>query len=97
MIRDVHPGSRIQGWIKKAPDPGSRIRIRNTCFHHIRLESGEDDSSSEAHLQSSKTSRGSYSDPKLDNFVKIFELHPGPPGSEQHRIPYPQHWCFPVI
>ena len=41
MIRVVHPGSRIRDQdadfppipdpgVKKAPDPGSRIRIRNT-------------------------------------------------------------------
>jgi hypothetical protein len=31
MLTFSHPGSRIQG-SKKAPNPGSRIRIRNTDF-----------------------------------------------------------------
>ncbi len=44
-------------------------------FHLNRLESGMDASSSEAHLQSSKTGRGSYSDPELYIFVKIFEFY----------------------
>ncbi len=34
-----------------------------------------DESSPEAHLQSSKTSRGSYLDPELSIFVKIFEFY----------------------
>jgi hypothetical protein len=38
-------------------------RISPLCFHLNRLENGKDDISSEAHLQSSKTSRGSYLDP----------------------------------
>jgi hypothetical protein len=29
MLTFPHPGSRIQG-VKKVPNPGSRIRIRNT-------------------------------------------------------------------
>jgi hypothetical protein len=35
------------------------------------VESGKDDSSSEAHFQSSKTSRGSYLDPELSIFQNI--------------------------
>jgi hypothetical protein len=31
-MRVVHPGYRTQG-VKKAPDSGSRIRIRNTGSH----------------------------------------------------------------
>jgi hypothetical protein len=50
-------------------------RISPMCLYLNRLESGNDDSSSEAHLQSSKTSRGSYLDPKLYTFVKIFEFY----------------------
>jgi hypothetical protein len=37
-----HPGSQIRipdPWGKKAPDPGSRIRIRNTVFHEASLVS----------------------------------------------------------
>jgi hypothetical protein len=41
------------------------------CFHLNRVKNGKDDSSSEAHLQSSK-SRGSYLDPELSIFAKIF-------------------------
>ncbi len=36
-----------------------------------RFESDKDDSSSEAHLQSSKTSRGSYLDPELYMFYLV--------------------------
>jgi hypothetical protein len=49
MIRVVHPGSRM--WmltfypsripdegVKKAPDPGSRIRIRNTAKNHPKWQ-----------------------------------------------------------
>jgi hypothetical protein len=42
-----------------------------SIFHLILVESGKDDSSLEAHLQSSKTSRGSYLDKELFIFVKI--------------------------
>ncbi len=49
-------------------------RITPMSFHLNRLGSGKDDSSSEAQLQSSKTSRGSYLHPELYIFVKIFEL-----------------------
>jgi|688.fasta_scaffold136691_3 hypothetical protein len=42
------------------------------CFHLNHLESGKDDSSAEAHLQSSKTSIGFYFDPELYIYVKIF-------------------------
>jgi len=35
------------------------------CFHFKRVKNGKDDSSSEAHLQSSKTSTGSYLDPEF--------------------------------
>jgi hypothetical protein len=44
--------------------------ISSICFHLNRLESGKDDSSSEAHLPSSKTSRGSYLDQELFIFLK---------------------------
>jgi hypothetical protein len=49
MIRVVHPGSLISDpdadffpsripdpGVKKAPNPGSRIRIRNTGFYHAK-------------------------------------------------------------
>jgi hypothetical protein len=39
------------------------------------VESGKDDISSEAHLQSSKTSRDSYLDKELPIFVKIIEFY----------------------
>jgi hypothetical protein len=39
-------------------------------FHLSRTENGKDDSSPEAHLQSSKTSGGSYLDLELFIFVK---------------------------
>jgi hypothetical protein len=41
----------------------------------VCLENGKDDSSSEAYLQGSKTSRGSYLDPAISIFVKIFEFY----------------------
>jgi hypothetical protein len=44
-------------------------------FHLKRLESGKDGSSSKAHLQSSKISRGSNLDPELYIFDKIFEIY----------------------
>ncbi len=44
-------------------------------FYLIRLESGKDDSSSEAQLQSSKISRGSYLDPDLHILVNIFKFY----------------------
>jgi hypothetical protein len=50
MIQVVHPGSRIRKLtfshpgsripdpgVKKAPNPGNRIRIRNTAFFNIQL------------------------------------------------------------
>ncbi len=45
-------------------------RISLICVHLYCLESGK-----EAHLQSSKTNRGSYLDPELNIFVKIFEFY----------------------
>jgi hypothetical protein len=45
-------------------------RIYPICFHLNRLESSKDDSSSEAQLQSSKTSRGSYFDPEFYIFCQ---------------------------
>jgi hypothetical protein len=39
-------------------------RIFSICFHFNRLENDKNDSSSEAHLQSLKTSRGIYLDPE---------------------------------
>jgi hypothetical protein len=52
-------------------------RISPICVHLNCLESGKDDSSLEVllHLQSSKTDRGSHSDPELNIFVKIFEFY----------------------
>ncbi len=50
-------------------------RISPKCFHLNRLESGKDDSSSEFHLKSSKTSRGSYLDQELYTFVQIFDFY----------------------
>ncbi len=44
------------------------------CFHRC-LEFGKGDSSSEAHIQSSKTSRGYYLDPEFYIFDKIFEFY----------------------
>ncbi len=50
-------------------------KISPICFQLNGLENGQNDSSSEAHLQSSKTSVGSYLDPELYFFVKIFEFY----------------------
>jgi len=44
------------------------------CFQLNLLEIGITDSSSEAHLKSSKTSRDSYLELELSIFVKIFEF-----------------------
>jgi hypothetical protein len=41
-------------------------------FHLNRMESSKDNSSSEAQIKGSKTSRGSYLDKELSIFVKIF-------------------------
>jgi hypothetical protein len=49
-------------------------RISPICFHRIRLKKDKDNSS-EAHLQISKTSRGSYIEPELYIFVKIFKFY----------------------
>ncbi len=49
-------------------------RMSPKCFHLNRSESSKD-SSSEAQLQSSKTSRGSYLCQELYIFVKKFELY----------------------
>ncbi len=62
---------------------GRQVIWQRTQIYRIspmfsRLESGKDDSSSEAHLQSyKKTSRGSYLDPELYIFVKLFEFYLG--------------------
>jgi hypothetical protein len=50
-------------------------RISPICFHLNLTENSKDDSSSEAHLKSSKTSRGSYLNLELYILVKIFELY----------------------
>jgi hypothetical protein len=47
-------------------------RIYPICFYLNRLESGKGGSSSEAQLQSSKTSRGSYFDPELYIFLSKY-------------------------
>jgi hypothetical protein len=47
----------------------SKNIIPPSMFHLNRVESGKDDRSSEAHLQSSKNSRGSYLDQELSIFV----------------------------
>ncbi len=68
-------------WINKE---GRQVVWQGTPKHRIspicvtlaqRLESCKDDSTSEAHLQSSKTSRGSYKDPELYIFVKMFQFY----------------------
>ncbi len=46
-------------------------------FHLNRVESGKDDSSLEAHLQSLKTSRGSYLDKENYPFLAKFEFYLG--------------------
>ncbi len=43
-------------------------------FYFPNRENGNEDSSSEAHLKSSKTSRGPYLDLELSFFVKILEF-----------------------
>jgi hypothetical protein len=48
--------------------------ISPSMFLLNRVESDKDDSSLEAHIQSSQTSRGSYFDKELFIFVKIFEF-----------------------
>ncbi len=40
------------------------------------MEYGKEDSLSEAHLQSLKISRGSYLDPELSIFVRLFDPVP---------------------
>jgi hypothetical protein len=51
-----------------------RTPISPICIHLNSLESGKDDISSEANLQSLKTSRDSYIDLEL-YIVKIFEFY----------------------
>jgi hypothetical protein len=61
-------------------------RISPICFHLNRLESGKDDSSSEAHPQSSKTSNGSLFLPELNIFVKNFETYFVTPSFQSSQI-----------
>jgi hypothetical protein len=49
--------------------------ISQICFQVNRRKRGKDDSSSEAHLQSSKTSRGSYLEGDFSIFDKIFKFY----------------------
>jgi hypothetical protein len=60
---------RLENWQR------TLINIIYPSMSHLnRVESGKDYSSSEAPLQSSKTSRGSHLDKELSIFVKIFEF-----------------------
>jgi hypothetical protein len=55
------------------------INIISPKFFHLkRIENGKYDSLSEANLQSSKTSRDSYLEPKLAIFVKLLNFDPVP-------------------
>ncbi len=58
---------------------GRQVMWQWTPIHRMfslnSLESGKDDSSLEAHIQSSKTSKGFYLDPALYIFVKMFEFY----------------------
>ncbi len=64
--------------VRRSPSNLQRTPIqRNSqiCFHLNRVESGKDDSLSEAHFQSSKTIRGSFLDSELYIFINIFEYY----------------------
>jgi hypothetical protein len=50
-------------------------RISPICFHLNRLESGKDNTSSEAYLQSLITKKGFNLHLELSIFVKIFKLY----------------------
>ncbi len=50
------------------------IIISLICFLPNRMENGNKDSSSKAHLKSSKTIRGSYLGLEVSIFVKLFEF-----------------------
>jgi len=62
---------QMNQWGKKEGPP-SNLAANPICFHLNRLESSKGDSSSEAQLQSSKTSRGSYFDPELYIFLSKY-------------------------